>query len=164
MSKRLKPKTYAQEKKLWYDKLKASGFEDIETPEGFLKQNSASKFLSKKAIRSEGRSKEEYYYMATKFLHDYKFENEMEKVIWEYHANGISYRDISKLMKEVYKNKFREDFNLLIKEFRQKKITDSQLHKKLKKLRLRAGSVNTIRFMINNLEEQMKIMYIQGYK
>lgn len=39
--------------------------------------------------------------MATKFLNDYKFETNRERIIWEYHTEGISVRDIVKLLKKA---------------------------------------------------------------
>ncbi len=39
--------------------------------------------------------------MAGQFLNNYNFRSKLEKVIWEYHCNGISYRNIAKLLRKV---------------------------------------------------------------
>lgn len=39
-----------------------------------------------------------YYNMAHHFLTEYQFESELEKVMWEYHAEGLSIRNIVKVL------------------------------------------------------------------
>lgn len=91
----------AQTKK-WYAKLKKSGFEDIERHENarFVLKSSSDKFTTPEAIR-DYYAKSEYYSMARKFLHDYKFASKLERIIWEYHTEAISVRDIALLLKNV---------------------------------------------------------------
>jgi len=110
----------------WYKKLKDSGFEDIETPGGFLKGLSSS---SGKPSNKEGyswgerelynKSKEEYYRLAGHFLHDYKFESNIEKFIWELHSNGVSVRSIVSVLKGLPYLNFNKEkstiSNLIIK-------------------------------------------------
>lgn len=86
-------------KKKWYSKLKESGFEDIEQDEDRLKVWSSDFRLDKSTKLAE--SKEAYYYMAGNFLNDYKFENQVDKIIWEKHAEAMSVRDIAVLLKET---------------------------------------------------------------
>ncbi len=93
-----KQKTYKELKAIWYKKLEKSGFEDIESDEDHLKSWTADRV--KKHIHT-WREREQYYYMATEFLDTYKFETPLEKTIWEYHANGISVRDIVILLSKV---------------------------------------------------------------
>lgn len=90
---------YQSLKTVWYAKLKKSGFKDAEKNEHRLKQWS-SKFKAPN-IRNSWDSKHEYYSMARQFLNNYKFESNLEKAIWEYHVEGISYRNIAKLLKKV---------------------------------------------------------------
>lgn len=99
-----KPLTeYEKLRAVWYAKLKKEGFDDIETDEYHLKTWS-SKFASKKS-QELWRSKEAYYYMTTTFLNDYKFESKLEKIIWEYHSEAISVRDIVKLLRSLHYRK-----------------------------------------------------------
>lgn len=93
------PSDYDKLRAVWYKKLKDDGFEDIESDDHNLKVWS-SKFARKKTLVS-WQAKAAYYYMAENFLRDYKFVSNREKVIWEYHANALSIREITRLLKKV---------------------------------------------------------------
>lgn len=99
MAVKKKPQTLEELKTYWYAKLSKDGFEDIEKDEFNLKQYS-SRFNQDAVVRN-WHSKSEYYSMAGQFLNNYKFASNLEKVIWEYHANGIGMRDIAKLLQKV---------------------------------------------------------------
>lgn len=88
---------YKKLKSIWDKKLEKSGFVDIETKNGKLKDWS-SKFAHKERSLPNTQSKLEYYRMAENFLNEYTFESTMELVIWEYHTNAISARDITKIL------------------------------------------------------------------
>lgn len=104
-------------KKIWYKKLKDEGFEDIEPHENTLKRWT-SYFNSPRALEL-AESRQEYYYMANQFLNEYKFETALEKTIWEYHSNAISYRNITKLLKQVkIKETNRTSIGSIIKRLR----------------------------------------------
>lgn len=90
---------YEKLKAVWYTKLEADGFNDIEQDENNLKEWS-TKFTRKKSLDT-WQAKESYYSMAENFLNTYAFENELEKVIWEYHANGISIRNIVDIINKM---------------------------------------------------------------
>jgi hypothetical protein len=94
-----KDKNFQKLQQKWYAKLEKSGFKDIEQDEDNLKRWS-SDFTTKKFLDTY-EAKADYYYMATQFLNDYKFETQIERVIWEYHAEGISNRNVAKLLKKV---------------------------------------------------------------
>lgn len=96
-----KPESYQKLKVYWYKKLAKSGFRDIERDGPKYKIESYdTQFNTQEAART-WYAKSEYYSMARRFLHDYKFKSNLEKVIWEYHSEGISYRNIAKLLKNV---------------------------------------------------------------
>ncbi len=84
-------------KSLWYKKLADSGFTDIENSEGLLNTWASEPRSYNTVLSSE--SKQEYYRLAGHFLHDYKFANTTDKIIWQYHSDGISHRDIVILLK-----------------------------------------------------------------
>lgn len=86
-------------KEKWYKKLKKSGFNDIEQDEDNLKAWS-SKFATQK-VKDLYESKQAYYYMATQFINDYVFSSKIDQIIWEYHAEGISMRDIAKTLNKT---------------------------------------------------------------
>lgn len=112
-------------RKLWYKKLETSkseeypnGFKDIEANDFRLKEP-PNKFTRDRALWS-WEAKESYYHMARKFLNDYKFDSNRERIIWEYHTEGISIRDIVKLLKKsrlksVYRRVVWETVNKLEK-------------------------------------------------
>ncbi len=96
-----KPLTeYEKLRAVWYKKLEKEGFSDIESDEYNLKVWSA-KFA--KVSPEVYQAKEAYTHMATSFLNDYKFENPLERLIWEYHTEAISIRDIVKLLRKKTK-------------------------------------------------------------
>lgn len=72
---------------------------NIEQDEDNLKVWSSVFFLRNSVEQIQ--AKQAYYQMASSFLEDHKFETRREEVIWAYHAEGISYRDISRLLKKV---------------------------------------------------------------
>lgn len=85
--------------KEWYAKAKEAGFKDIEYYDGTIKAGHARYPNSTDPIRILATM--EYYNMASRFLHDHKFEKEIYRVIWEYHAEGISSRNIAKILRDV---------------------------------------------------------------
>lgn len=96
MSRTFRTKEFKVLEDLWYKKLKATGFEDIEPGKKYLKF-SAEGYMSRSS--NKGReayfaSKEEYFRLAGHFLYDHQFENETDRFIWERHAEGESLREI----------------------------------------------------------------------
>lgn len=83
----------------WYKKLADSGYEDIEYKDGSIRSCSPRSTRAKDP--SLRQATQEYYYMSYHFLNEYKFETELEKVIWEYHTEGISVRSICKLLSDT---------------------------------------------------------------
>lgn len=110
---------FEQLKAKWYKKLEKSGFEDIESDENNLKVWSS--IFARKNSPEVWQARAEYYQMATNFLEDYKFSNDVEKIVWEYHSNGISMRDISKLLKKARVKSIpinRQDIGVLIRKLK----------------------------------------------
>lgn len=107
--KRLVKAKKAQElrelKKIWYAKLKedyvdkdgttVKGFVDIESKTGII-ANYFTDRRDRNGLSDIYRfAKAEYYRLAERFLNEYEFENQLDKIMWEYHVNAISYRDIA---------------------------------------------------------------------
>lgn len=99
--KRLRKLSLAQEQKIWYKKLAASGFDDIEYPNGMMRRTVPESIdnNSKSVVLIE--SILDYYTMATHFLNEHKFETELDRVIWAYHAEGLGVRSISTVLKKA---------------------------------------------------------------
>lgn len=86
----------------WDKKLAKNGFTDIEQRDGRLKIHETTRFYNMSEIRKE--SSEQYYRLASFFYHEHNFINEKQKLVWFYHSNGITIRDIvKKLRKQGYK-------------------------------------------------------------
>lgn len=83
--------------RLWYKRLKAEGFADIESmdADGSMDSPMMSRTASGLAYRYD-ESVEEYYRLARHFLYQGAFESDIAKHCWELHAEGSSYREIVK--------------------------------------------------------------------
>jgi hypothetical protein len=104
---KMKPKRseYLKFKDEWYKKLKDSGFKDIEYKDGSINPAHLRRQQKHPVYRE---AIEEYYYMCYHFLHEYKFADEIEKVIWEYHTEGIGVRDIADTLRKVKLSKIKK--------------------------------------------------------
>ncbi len=92
----------------WYAKAAKAGFEEIERNENDLKVGSSRLFIRHKYTKELWEAKEEYYRLAEHFLNEYKFENDLERIIWEYHTNAISAVNISKLLTKAKVSKLKD--------------------------------------------------------
>lgn len=100
----LKKQQFKKLQQLWYEKAAKSGFEDIEKDEWTLKRPFKSTMLKTKhgLIRS-GRWEQtlEYYLQVEHFLNAHEFASERERIIWEYHSQGLGVRAIAKVLSAV---------------------------------------------------------------
>lgn len=101
----------------WDKKLKDSGFNDAEQRDGNLKTWSSVYRLKHSDTTLE--AKVEYYRAAGHFLYEYEF-SVFEKKVWELHVQGISMRNIVKVLKErenmhTYRRKVHETVQRLVK-------------------------------------------------
>ena len=83
----------------WYKKAKDSGFQEIEYGDGSIRNCRPRTITNLDPVLRQ--AKEEYYIMAYHFLHEHKFKSNLEQVIWEYHTEGISIRNIVKTLAKV---------------------------------------------------------------
>lgn len=98
---------YERIRDVWYKKLKDSGFEDIEQPGGSINSGvPRSMNFQEEDLR---QITQDYYCMAYHFLNSYEFDSELERVIWDYHTNGLSLRNIVKLLKQTKVSKASKD-------------------------------------------------------
>lgn len=86
----------------WYKKLEKSGFKDIEHNEETLTAYS-TRFLNHPEYVWQLKSA--YYSMCESFLQNHAFKSNYERIIWEYHTNGLGTRPISKLLTKVRRKK-----------------------------------------------------------
>lgn len=96
--------------KKWNTKLDAIE-DNIEQASGGLKHWASSDFVYKYNATTF-QAKEEYYRLATQFTFMHEFDNKLERLVWEAHAEGKSMRDIATALKKkrykVDKNKVNE--------------------------------------------------------
>ena len=80
-----------QLKDYWYERLKRSGFKDIENKKGLLRVWSQE--LSVDKVTPLWRlSAEEYYRLASQLIHEERFilgVGAVDKIVWKMHARGI---------------------------------------------------------------------------
>lgn len=107
------------QQEIWYAKLKAEGFKDLESAydqDGLLKNRFKKDQHDLPAVVKDAI--ESYYRMAYHFLNEYKFETQLDRVIWGYHADGISVRKITKLLGDVSVQTSKSTIGLKIKHLR----------------------------------------------
>ena len=111
-----KTKEFAKLDKQWRKKLEKAGFTDLEQNDRDLILKSSSSQFSRQKFLDTAEFKQEYYYRATHFLNDYTFESKLEQTIWEYHAEGISYRNIAKTLTKVNIKMNKNDVWIIVKK------------------------------------------------
>lgn len=99
MSQPRKKTDYERTRDIWYAKLKTEGFVDIEHLDGSLNIGIPRSIMYQDPDLRH--LTEAYYCMAYHFLNNYEFDNELEKVMWEYHTNGLGVRNIAKALKKA---------------------------------------------------------------
>jgi DNA-directed RNA polymerase specialized sigma subunit len=84
----------------WYKKLEETGFKDIEdtnSPNEYLKAWAKWDFV--KLDQDKMAEVEKYFYEARDVFNWYEFANEREQLIWTYHCEGDSIREIAAKIK-----------------------------------------------------------------
>jgi hypothetical protein len=95
-----KPKdNFSKLKAEWYKKLKLQGFNDIEYEDGSIACSVPTGYRNKVVYQQE--IVRDYYYMCYHFLHEHQFETQLHKIIWEYHTDGMSIRNIAETLKKA---------------------------------------------------------------
>lgn len=86
---KFKSKAFNKLRTEWYDKLRESGFKDVE-------KNDYELIEPSRVVSQEGVDKIEHYYRrATQFLYDYPFQSTRDRGIWFLHTEGVSEIDIA---------------------------------------------------------------------
>lgn len=88
---------FKQLQKIWYQKLKDSGFNDAEdttNEDGYMLVWHSSYFYSRYTPETY-KEKQDYYRLASSFTSLYEFISQQERDIWNLHAEGQSLRTIA---------------------------------------------------------------------
>lgn len=81
----------------WYAKLAESGWKDAEYENGDLRAYHGNDFRRKR-LQARMPDQAAYYAWATDVLNAYMFETAKEKQIWALHADGLSVREIGRIV------------------------------------------------------------------
>lgn len=103
MKSKKKPTDLKSQTTIWYKKLKDSGFVDIEHKSGMVKAGVPNSAHYHDATLRELTL--DYYRMAQHFLNNNKFETEQDRVIWTYRTEGLSIREIVKVLNKATRKK-----------------------------------------------------------
>lgn len=98
-------KQFKKLQKQWYNRLKESGFEDIENSYGRLSGNTVNRWYYDP---TKVEAKTTYYRYASHFLNEHKFESKVHKYIWTLHAEGCGLREISAKLKALRISKLKK--------------------------------------------------------
>ena len=92
-----KTKEFIALQKEWHQKLKDSGFHDLEYYDNNMNPRDMM-YREGTKLANMGHDKidstQQYYLDAGKLLHDYHWPNPIERRIWELHAEGVPHRQI----------------------------------------------------------------------
>lgn len=79
----------------WSKTLESTGFKDVETPDGALKEWDTNFFRNKFNYETY-KAKEDYFRMITHIYAMHKFKDKVEKFMFAEHSDGASFRSISR--------------------------------------------------------------------
>lgn len=103
----------------WYKKLQDSGFDDIEHEDGKLRTGPNNNFESQVINASmHVEAKTEYFRQAGFFLHDHKFQDDFDRLVWGLHTRGLSVREIVKALKFNGISTYRREVDEKIRELK----------------------------------------------
>lgn len=96
---------------IWYEKLKAEGFEDIEDCDKRDRPLSAWHSFKFPALNAGQREASTLYFeAASELLHTYEFERPIERFIWALHCQGLSKREIEiEVSKSDFEKKYKRE-------------------------------------------------------
>lgn len=113
---------YKEQKKIWYDRLKWEGFNDIEdtnSPKELLKTWHSTYFTKKDRLTPETfESKRQYYQMAEEFLNTNNFTFRLEYLAWKLHAEGLSIVEIVKEAKRQEIDTYKDEVHKMLQRLK----------------------------------------------
>lgn len=92
------PKLTQQLKLKWDEKLKKSGFEDIESDEYNLKNWDSFRF-QRLFTPDQFEANQRWWELVSQLTHEFKFKSARDKKIWSLYTSGETVRNISKKVK-----------------------------------------------------------------
>lgn len=99
-----KPSDLDKLKKVWYNKLRKSGFIDCEDEYQRLVEYHSTKYSSRDPVLFHSQAK--YYQLAGQLLYSHLFKNAEEKAIWRFHSQG---KTLAYIARKIGKSTFYVD-------------------------------------------------------
>lgn len=98
-----KTREFKQLQKVWNEKLKDNGFEDIEDQTRLIRGHPPllkwdSFYFQARHAPVAFKCDQEYYSMTINFLNKFSFKSHLEKQAWAHHSDGFSIREITLLI------------------------------------------------------------------
>lgn len=116
MSSNFKTKQFKKLQKHWYGRLAKEGFDDIERNDNSnLKTDALTNVLHLYSV-DQFNIKEDYYRLAGQFLHEHKFDSDLERTIWYMHSEGISVVNIIKSLKAKKQVAYKDLIHGIVKK------------------------------------------------
>lgn len=109
MSSPFKNKSFIEQKKIWYQKLKEGGFVDVEKNENKLHLYESVYFYDPRRMLPEViEARQNYYRLAGQFFNTHPFKNAFDRKVWGMYSEGLAIRDIAtKLNRPGLKDKIQ---------------------------------------------------------
>ncbi len=101
--------SFAKTQKIWYDKLKKEGFNDLEWINHATGAGQNGPYLKESSPPINEQKMEEHinhFAKCSRYLHYGKFKTPLHKKVWAMYCEGISYRNMMKKLKKEGKNKY----------------------------------------------------------
>lgn len=105
-------------KRLWYQKLKESGFKDIEDTSRLQKDPYISvydsKFFHTNFHPLQCENTQEYFRRARGFYCSHEFDSITDKKVWALHSEGKSHREIAQMLRSPNNKMNKDNVNQII--------------------------------------------------
>ena len=104
--------------KEWKDKLKESGFKDIENGQNQLKQRASNVYRQADEITRE--AKIHYFELLVAHVELNKFDNEIDKLVMTLKSQGKKIKEICEQLEKKGKKRYRRTVRLIIRRYETK--------------------------------------------
>lgn len=105
--------------RVWEEKLRQSGFEDIENNVGRLKQNAANSYRT--SIVTVIENKLRYFELLGHHLHEESFMDEVHKLVMQRRSEGVTIKNIGIEIKQIWgKRSYRGTIRKIIQHYEMK--------------------------------------------
>ena len=104
--------------RIWEEKLRESGFIDVENGNGKLKQNAANSYRTN--ISQVIESKQRYFELLGHIAHEEQFRDEVERIVMQRRSEGATIKEISLELSAQGHRSHRQTIRKIIQHFERK--------------------------------------------